>query len=170
MSQTVIDKSLILDTAKVVQKIKRIAFEIYENNFKEKSIVLAGIDGQGFVFAELLGKEIESISEIKVIIAKVKLDKFSPKQSEVAISIAEKEFKKKCIIIIDDVLNSGRTLAYAMSPFLNTEIKKIEVAVLVNRSHPAFPIMPTYTGLELATTLNEHVEVVLGKKAAVYLK
>ena len=75
-----------------------------------------------------------------------------------------------CIVIVDDVLNSGRTLAYAMNPFLNAEIKKIEVAVLVNRSHPSFPIMPTYTGLELATTLSEHVEVVLGKKAAVYLK
>ncbi len=170
MSQVVAERSLILDTAKVGQKIKRIAFEIFENNFKEKSIVLAGIDGQGYVFAELLGKELEAISEIKVTIVKVSLDKLSPQQSEVKINKEAREFKKKCIVIIDDVLNSGRTLAYAMSPFLNTEVKKIEVAVLVNRSHPSFPIMPTYTGLELATTLNEHVEVVLGKKAAVYLK
>jgi pyrimidine operon attenuation protein/uracil phosphoribosyltransferase len=170
MSSAVIEKSLILDTSQVVQKIKRIAFEIYENNFKEKSIVLAGIDGQGFAFAELLGKEIESISGIKSIIIKVRLDKLAPRQEEVIVDKPEKEFKKKCIVLVDDVLNSGRTLAYAMNPFLNAEVKKIEVAVLVNRSHPSFPIMPTYTGLELATTLNEHVEVVLGKKAAVYLK
>lgn len=170
MSDEVIAKSLILDTAKVGQKIKRIAFEIYENNFREKAIVLAGIEGQGFVFAELLGREIQSISSLKVITTKVKLDKLAPQQSEVKVDTDVKEFKKKCIVIIDDVLNSGRTLAYAMSPFLNSEVKKIEVAVLVNRSHPAFPIMPTYTGLELATTLSEHVEVVLGKRAAVYLK
>jgi pyrimidine operon attenuation protein/uracil phosphoribosyltransferase len=170
MNPLVAERSLILDTAKVTQKIKRIAFEIYENNFKEKSIVLAGIDGQGFAFAELLSKEIESISVIKITLVKVKLDKLAPKQEEVIVDKSEKEFRKKCIVIIDDVLNSGRTLAYAMTPFLNAEIKKIEVAVLVNRSHPSFPIMPTYTGLELATTLNEHVEVVLGRKAAVYLK
>ncbi len=170
MSESVVEKSLILDTAKVGQKIKRIAFEIYENNFKEKSIVLAGIDGQGFAFAELLGKEIETVSEIKVTLVKVKLDKLAPQQGEVTVDKEAKEFRKKCIVIVDDVLNSGRTLAYAMNPFLNAEIKKIEVAVLVNRSHPSFPIMPTYTGLELATTLSEHVEVVLGKKAAVYLK
>jgi len=57
-----------------------------------------------------------------------------------------------------------------MKPFLNVEVKKIEVAVLVNRSHTLYPIQPKYTGFELSTTLNEHVEVVLGKKAGVYLK
>ena len=79
------------------------------------------------------------------------------------------QLEKKTIIIVDDVLNTGRTLAYAMKPFLCIEVKKIEVAVLVNRSHPLFPIQPSYTGYELSTTLTEHVEVVLGKKAGVYL-
>jgi pyrimidine operon attenuation protein/uracil phosphoribosyltransferase len=49
------------------------------------------------------------------------------------------------------------------------EVKKIEIAVLVNRSHTSFPLLPSYTGYELSTTLTEHVEVVLGKKSAVYL-
>jgi pyrimidine operon attenuation protein/uracil phosphoribosyltransferase len=57
-----------------------------------------------------------------------------------------------------------------MKPFLEIEIKKIEVAVLVNRSHTLFPIVPTYSGFELATTFSEHVEVKLGKNAAVYLR
>jgi pyrimidine operon attenuation protein/uracil phosphoribosyltransferase len=80
-----------------------------------------------------------------------------------------KELKKKCVVLVDDVLNTGRTLAYGLKPFLNIEVKKIEVAVLVHRSHPTFPLTPTYTGYELSTTLTEHVEVVLGKKTAVYL-
>lgn len=163
------DKTLILSSAQVDQKIKRIAFEIFENNFKEKSLVLAGIDGQGYSFAKLLVAELATISALEVSVVKVTLDKLAPRQSDVTLDVDPKELKKKCIVLVDDVLNSGRTLAYGMKPFLTTEVKKIEVAVLVNRSNTLFPITPTYTGYELTTILNDHVEVVLGKKSAVYL-
>ena len=81
-----------------------------------------------------------------------------------------KVLRKKCIIIVDDVLNTGRTFAYGLKPFLNIEVKKIETAVLVNRSHTLFPIYPQYTGYELATTIRDHVEVILGKETAVYIR
>lgn len=170
MSAALSQKNQVLDTNQVNQKIKRIAYEIYENNFKEKVIVMAGIDGQGYTFAQVLSKELESISKLKALTVKVSLDKLAPQQSEVVIDVEAKELRKKCIILIDDVLNTGRTLAYGLKPFLDIEVKKIEVAVLVNRSHTVFPILPTYTGYELSTTLTDHVEVILGKKAAVYLK
>ncbi|HCW05986.1 MAG TPA: phosphoribosyltransferase [Cytophagales bacterium] len=163
-------KSLVLNTKQVSQKIRRIAFEMYENNFSEKSIVLAGVDGQGYLFAKLLQKELELISPLTILLVKVSLDKFSPTQSEVVIDTPTKNLKNKCIVLIDDVLNTARTLAYGMKPFLNAEVKKVEVAVLVNRSNPLFPIVPNYTGFELATTLTDHVEVKLGKGAAVYLR
>ena len=105
-----------------------------------------------------------------VVLVKVSLDKLAPVQSEVTIDVSIKEIKKKCIVLIDDVLNTGRTLAYSLKPFTSLEIKKIEVAVLVNRSHTLFPIVPTYSGYELATTLTDHVEVKLGKDASVYLR
>lgn len=164
------NKSLILDHQQVTQKIRRIAFEIFENNFKEKTIVLAGIDGQGYSLAKMLSALVEEISPITTEVVKVLLNKEDPTQEEVLLDKEAKVLKKKVIILIDDVLNSGRTLAYGMKPFLDIEVKKIEVAVLVNRSHPKFPIQSSYTGYELATTLSDHVEVVLGRKAAVYLK
>ena len=164
------EKSLVLSGSQVIQKIRRIAYEIYENNFSEKSIVLAGIDGQGYALAKILVKELKSISPLSVVLVKVSLDKFASVQSEVTIDVSAKEVKKKCIVLIDDVLNTGRTLAYALKPFIALEIKKIEVAVLVNRSHTLFPIVPTYSGYELATTLTDHVEVKLGKEASVYLR
>lgn len=160
----------VLDAVKVNQKITRIAYEIIENNFKEKTIVVAGIDGQGYLLAKQIAAELGKIAPVKINLVKVSLDKFSPQQSEVTLNVANKEIKKKCIVLVDDVLNTGRTLAYGMKPFLNCEVKKIEVAVLVNRSNTLFPITPTYTGYELATTLTDHVEVVLGKNAAVNLK
>jgi pyrimidine operon attenuation protein/uracil phosphoribosyltransferase len=162
--------SLVLNSVQVNQKIRRIAYEIFENNFKEKNLVVAGIDGQGYVLGRLIASEVEKISSIQTRLVKVSLDKLSPRQSEVKLDVDMKDIRKKCILLVDDVLNTGRTLAYGMKPFLNTEVKKIEVAVLVNRSHTLFPIMPTYTGYQLATTLTNHVQVVMGKNAAVYLK
>lgn len=168
MSET--QRSLVLDATNVNQKIKRIAYQIFENNFKEKVLVLAGIDGQGYSFAKLLARELESIAPVETKVVKVTLDKFAPLQGEVELDCEAKDLKKKCIVLIDDVLNTGRTLAFGMKPFLEIEVKKLEVAVLVNRSHTQFPVTPTYTGYALSTTLTDHVEVVLGKQAAVYLK
>jgi pyrimidine operon attenuation protein / uracil phosphoribosyltransferase len=164
------ERSLILDAAQVKQKIRRMAYEIYEHNFKEKTIVVAGIEGQGYVLAKLLVKEVEAISPIKTTLVKVILDKSAPQQGEVTLDADMKQLKKKCIILVDDVLNTGRTFAYGMKPFLDIEVKKIEVAVLVNRSHTLFPVYPQYTGYELSTTIRDHVEVNLGKEVAVYLR
>ena len=163
------DKTLILDARQVQQKIKRMAYEIFEHNFKEKVIVIAGIDGQGYILAKLLAKEIENISPLEIKLVKVSLDKLAPQQSEVILDCDLKELKKKCIVLVDDVLNTGRTFAYGMTPFLTIEVKKIETAVLVNRSHTLFPINPQYTGYELATTIKDHVEVKLGNETSVYL-
>lgn len=166
----VAEKSLILDSAQVSQKIRRMAYEIYEHNFKEKTVVIAGIDGQGYALAKLLGKELESISPLTVKLVKVQLDKLAPQQSEVQLDCELKSLQKKSIILVDDVLNTGRTFAYGLKPFLDIEVKKIEIAVLVNRSHTLFPIHPQYTGYKLSTTIRDHVEVVLGKQTAVYLR
>jgi pyrimidine operon attenuation protein / uracil phosphoribosyltransferase len=165
----VADKTLILDERQVQQKIKRMAYEIFEHNFKEKGIVIAGIDGQGYILAKLLMKEVRNISPLDITLVKVTLDKLSPLQSEVTLDCNLKDLKKKCIILVDDVLNTGRTFAFGMKPFLSIEVKKIETAVLVNRSHTLFPIYPQYTGYELATTIKDHVEVRLGNETSVYL-
>jgi len=163
------EKTLILDERQVQQKIKRMAFEIYEHNFNEKNIVVAGIEGQGYILAKLLTKQVQQISPLEVMLVKVNLDKLAPAQSEVTLDCELKSLKKKCIVLVDDVLNTGRTFAYGMKPFLDIEVKKIETAVLVNRSHTLFPIYPQYTGYALTTTIKDHVEVNLVKETAVYL-
>ncbi len=165
-----VEKTLILDARQVKQKIRRMAYEIYENHSKDKSIVLAGIDGQGYTLAKLLCKELEEVSPLKTVLVKVFLNKTEPQQDIVYLDCDIKDVRKKAIIVVDDVLNTGRTLAYSLKPFLDVEVKQIETVVLVNRSHSSFPIWPKYTGYELATTIKEHVEVVLGKETAVYLK
>ena len=165
------ENMLILDESQVDQKIRRIAYQIYENNFEENKIFIAGIQGPGYVLAEKIKAQLVQISEIEVELVCIEIDKKSPSQNDIRIDMDLSAVKNKVILLVDDVQHTGKTFAYSMRPFLNIRVKKIEVAVLVNRSHTAFPIAPTYTGYELSTTINEHIHVVLddGKKG-VYLQ
>lgn len=167
----IVDKeSVILNDRQILQKIRRMAFEIYEHNFDAKEIILVGIRDQGYVLANLLRANLEEITPIEINLVGVTLDKMAPTQSDILLDCEVSELKNKTIILIDDVSNTGRTMAYSLKPFLNIKVKKIETAVLVNRSHPQFPISINYSGFELATTIKEHVKVDLetGNKA-VYL-
>ncbi len=165
------ERSLILTASQVKQKVRRMAYEIFENNFDSKSLIIAGIEGHGYTVAAALAKELGEISPLTLKVIKVSIDKTAPQQSEIELDCDLKEIRKKCIVLVDDVLNTGRTFAYGIKPFLNTEVRKIEIAVLVNRSHTNFPIYPKYTGYQLATTLKDHVEVRLEKgEIAVYLQ
>ncbi len=165
------DQTLILDEDQINQKIRRIAFEIWERNFKEKEILVAGIEGQGFVLAERIAEVLGDISPLSIRLINVSLDKLAPTQSEIAVNCELTDLKNKTIILVDDVLNTGRTIAYSMKVFLQVKIKKLEVAVLVNRSHSQFPVSANYTGYDLSTTINDHVEVVLKRnKGEVHLK
>lgn len=165
------DKIKILDKNQTIQKIKRIAYQIIESNFNEEEVIIAGIFGEGFVFAELLVKELNKITDSKISLAKVIIDKNINYQSEITIESEVDTFKNKVVVILDDVFNTGRTLAFSLRPFLSIPLKKLQVAVLVNRNHPNFPIKADYIGYSLSTTLNEHVAVVLSdnENMGVYL-
>lgn len=163
------DKILVMEDAVIRRKITRMAYEIVENHPGARAMILAGIDGQGYVLAGLINKELKKISEIEIELIRVTIDKKLPEKSEVKLSKPLTALKKKPVILVDDVLNTGKILTYAMRPFLDQGVARLGVAVLVNRSHLLFPVRPDYTGLELSTTLTEHIEVVLDKKSAVFL-
>ncbi len=162
--------TMVLDEVQVNQKIKRIAYEIYENNFKEKKLFIAGIVGGGYRLAGMLKAELDSISPFETSLLKIHLDKTAPTRGELTIDGRIEDVKNHVLLLVDDVQNTGRTFTYGMRPFLNIRVKKIEVAVLVNRDHLQFPVSPTYTGYELSTTLDEHIHVNLEKgEKSVYL-
>jgi pyrimidine operon attenuation protein/uracil phosphoribosyltransferase len=150
--------SEVLNHKQVGQKLTRMAFEIYERNLNSSGVVFAGITGMGMTLAKLLAEELRRISPIHVEELEVVLDKSDVAKSEIELS-ENVDLINKNIILVDDVLNTGKTLVYAMKPFLDLEIQKMEIAVLVNRSHGLFPLRPDYTGFELSTTFNEHIRV-----------
>ncbi len=164
-------KLLILDKKQIQQKIERMAYEILEDNLNETEIIMAGIVDKGYTIAKQIKKTLEAISPIKVTLMKIELDKSSTHLQAVT-DIEVVKASNKVVILVDDVLNSGRTLAYGLGVFLDIPLKKLRTLVLVDRSHRIFPVSPDYTGLELATILKEHVDVVMGVKSeadAVYL-
>lgn len=149
-------KNYILSKETAAKKLRRMAYEILENNMDEKEIIIAGIRESGTVVARVIEKMLGSISGIKTDVISISLDKKMPKEVTLSKNL---DFNNKVIIVADDVANSGKTLLYALKPFLDYHPKKIQTLVLVERSHKKFPVSPDYVGLSIATTLQEHIYV-----------
>lgn len=164
-------KSVILNSRQINDKIKRIAFEIIEHNFEEESIILLGISGQGFELAKRLKEILSKESEIKVILEELNIDKKNPYGSDIKINLDHNSLEGKSILIVDDVLNSGKTMMYGLKSILDIPVKRIASVVLVNRAHKRFPIEADYVGTSLATTLQDHIRVSLeSEKEVAYLE
>lgn len=156
----------ILNNQQIEQKIRRMAYQVYEQNASEEEVVFAGIKGTGYTLASLLREQFAQISEIPTRLVQVSLDKKAEHQTFIDLDCELESLSHKAIVLVDDVLNTGRTLAYSLRPFLHIPVHKLQLAVLVNRSYSKFPIAPDYTGYELSTTLNEHVQVELNTPGA----
>ena len=162
---------VLLNPEQAKQKIRRMAFQIFEDNFNEKKLVIAGINGEGYHLAQAIVENLKEISDKEIFLAKIILDKVAESQPNITIECEIDTFKKKTVILVDDVLNTGKTLAFCMKPFMSIPLKRLQVAVLVDRDYLLFPIRADYVGYNLATTLNDHVKVILSdkEKAGVYL-
>ena len=151
-------KNVILNELQILQKIRRIAYQIYETNNTEKEVVLAGIVGNGFIFAEKIVDVLQEISTLKVSLCKVDIDKKKPLKP-ITTSLEVEDYKNKSLVLVDDVLNSGTTLIYGIKHFLEVPLKKFKTAVLVNRNHKKYPVKADFKGVSLSTSIKEHIQV-----------
>lgn len=152
-------KNIILNHQEIEHKIKRIAYQIYETFIDDKEIIIAGIAANGFEFAKKIALELENISPMKPVLCEVFIDKNNPK-AEIKSSINLESCQNKNLVLVDDVLNSGTTLVYAVKYFLDVDLKKFKTAVLVDRNHKKYPVKADFKGISLSTSLQEHVNVV----------
>jgi len=155
------EKVSVLDALQIKRKTERIAHQIIEHNYEEKSVVLIGIAQQGFLLGQRIQRVIQENSEIKVELLKLTMDKKNPISDNYAISGDAEALRDQSVILIDDVLNSGRTLIYAAREILRYPVKKITTVVLIDRRHRKFPIKADFVGLTLSTTMQEHITVEL---------
>ena len=164
-------KILILNQHQIAQKIDRIAYQLLEDNFDEEEIIIAGILPKGNYIAERLKAILDKIAPFKSTLLTIELDKLST-SLKAKIDTDIQVCNNKAVIIVDDVMNSGKTLAYGFGVFLDVPLKKLRTVVLIDRNHKNFPVTTDYAGVALSTVLKEHVEVILnedGKEDAVYL-
>ena len=163
-------QTIVLNATQVNQKIDRLAFQIHENTYNEKEIIIAGIAGNGFKLAELLAERLANFSDVKVTLVPVNVNKEDPLAVNASVELEKADAEDKVVILVDDVLNSGKTLIYGIRHFLQVRLKALRTVALIDRDHKRFPVKADYVGLVLSTTLQEHVRVVLEGEMAVYLE
>lgn len=150
-------KTLLLNNKQINQRIQRIACQVYEDNYDEKEIIVAGIANSGYVFAKKIVSALKKSYDLDVTLIEVKVNKDNPLQPVLSGDVSAKQFKNKVVVVVDDVLNSGKTLMYSLRPFLEADVKKIRTVLLVDRDHKRYPIAADYVGLTLSTTVKEHI-------------
>lgn len=162
-------KVKILDKIQLQQKVNRLAWQIFERNYTENEIVIVGVETRGVELSLRISQVLQNISNMKIINANVSLNKDNPYSSKIVCNLSSVEIKDKVVILVDDVLNSGKTLMYAVSEFLSVPLINLSTLVLINRNHNRYPIKADFEGMSLSTTLNEHIHVVFGEEEGVYL-
>ena len=164
------DRTVILDHEQVQRKLRRIAHQLHEEHHLEKGIVLVGIAPRGAQIAKRLATMLGAIAEFEVELVELQLDKDLPLEKPVHLGIDPKKLRNRTVVLVDDVLMSGRTLMHAASYLVQVPLKRLSTVVLVDRRHRAYPVRADIVGLTLSTTMQEHISVELGRKDQVYLK
>jgi pyrimidine operon attenuation protein/uracil phosphoribosyltransferase len=163
------ERTIVLDHLRVQRKLVRIAHQLHEENHQEQGIVLVGVAPRGNKLAERLAKLLQGISELSVTVAEIALDKDDPLGGPPRLSIPEEHLAGQVVVLVDDVLMSGRTLMHAAAHLVRQPVARLTTVVLVDRRHRAFPIRADIVGLTLSTTVQEHISVELGTQDAVYI-
>ncbi len=158
------EKTLILNAEQIQLILQRLAYQVYETHLNEKKLFIAGVDDIGFQIAKRISEHLEKISSITIQLEKIKINKDAPWEEPLDISFTNKDYKNSSVLIVDDVLNSGKVLMHSTKLFLNTPIKQIKTLVFVDRNHAKYPIKADFVGYSFSNTIQEHVDVDFAKK------
>jgi pyrimidine operon attenuation protein/uracil phosphoribosyltransferase len=150
------EKIVILNEDQIGQKLKRMAYQIWENYSDESALEIVGIEGGGMVIAHALSEILKKISNLNINLSTLKINKKAPLTSDISISV---KLENKAVVLVDDVANSGKTLMYSLKPIIEAAPKSVSIAVLVDREHKHFPVIPNIVGYAIATTIQDMIYV-----------
>ncbi|EDU36023.1 phosphoribosyl transferase domain protein [Clostridium sporogenes ATCC 15579] len=163
-------KAVIMDEVKIKRSITRISHEIIEKNKGGQDIVLVGIKRRGVPIAKRIAENIKNFEGIDISVGILDISLYRDDLSELSQDPIVKnnkldiDIKDKKIILVDDVIYTGRTVRAAIQAiFDNGRPGKIQLAVLVDRGHRELPIRPDYVGKNIPTSLSEAILVELNE-------
>ncbi|QNR07616.1 bifunctional pyr operon transcriptional regulator/uracil phosphoribosyltransferase PyrR [Macrococcoides canis] len=173
------DKRIILDDKAIDRTLTRIAHEILENNKGTHDLVLLGIRTRGIYLAQRIQSKIEKIDGIIVPtgvldVTQYRDDVTNRVSQEVVAYTIDTDMNNKHVVIVDDVLYTGRTVRASLDAILDhVRPKRISLATLVDRGHRELPIRADFIGKNIPTALSEEIIVMLDEiddKTQVYIK
>lgn len=147
----------ILNHQDILIKIERLSCQIVENNLEASHLHIIGVKDRGLFLAEMIHSHISKFSDVPTTLSFVSVNKENALAHEIVFELSLNSFAGQYIILVDDVLNSGRVMSAIFSKLIEAKPEKIQIAVLANRNHRSFPIHADIVGIDLATTLKEHI-------------
>lgn len=161
-------KAEIMDERQVDRSLARIAHEIIEKNDGAKGVCLLGIKRRGIPLARTLAEKIKAFENVDVPVGQIDISLYRddlselnemPKTSDIRIPV---DLKNYTVILVDDVLYTGRTARAAIEAvFSHGRPKAIQLAVLIDRGHRELPIRPDFVGKNIPTSHSEVVRVMV---------
>ncbi len=158
-------EKVLFDYGMIARTVKRISYEIVESNKGTDNLVLVGIKTRGEFLAKRIVEFIEKIEGVKVELVAIDTYNYRDDNKNSDDSFNNKidvDLTEKNIVIVDDVLFTGRTIRAAMSAIMDLgRPNMIKLAVLIDRGHRELPIRPDYIGKNIPTSKEEKVKVLL---------
>ena len=155
-------KKQVLDFEKISRICGRLAYQILENNINGDEILLVGIKEKGYEIAKIIEQKLKDKTSSKVHLKSITIDKKNPNK------ISEFDFKfnqmPKSVYLVDDVLNTGKTLMFAVNSLLKYDFELIKTLVLIDRNHKRYPIKVDFKGISLSTNLDDTVKLISENK------
>jgi len=159
------DKIRILDSDDVAIRLKRMAFELYERNYEAESLTVIGIDQRGGYLARQIVGHLEQASNKEIQYIAAHLDR-EVETIGIDLEIDDvSELAGKPLVVVDDVLYSGKTMLHVVAILLHAAPSSIQTAVLIDRGHRSLPVSADSIGLQLATTVHQHVSVEIDEES-----
>lgn len=151
---------LIIDKEQALRTLRRISHEIIENNDDLKEACLVGIKSKGMPLCRIIKENIQTFTGIDIAIEEIDISNYrdDSKKANQSVMNFKTPIKDKTVILVDDVLYTGRSVRAAMDALMDLgRVSKIELAVMVDRGHRELPIRADFVGKNIPTAKNEQV-------------
>jgi len=149
--------NIVVNHGKIIRICNRLAYQIIENSQNDEFILIVGIKEKGFKISNIIVDRLTKISTKKIELKYIDLDKSNPKKYIKSDLNYSKKYEK--VFLIDDVLNTGKTLMYSVNKLLEYDFNIIKTVVLIDRNHKKFPVKVDFKGISLSTNFDDTVKL-----------